>query len=456
MSNNIFHEYDIRGCYPGEVNEAVFYKLGEAYSQVFKPKKIAIGRDARLSSDTLFLYLASALQNKKVKIIDLGCVSTPFCLWYSQKYKSDTLMITASHNPKDENGLKVFSAKKGIVDKNSGLSRLEAKFKSLNSSSAKAEAKVMAKKHSPIVEYVDFIIKKMSAPRSKIKIAVDFSNGSARQEFVLALEKLKIDFVTLNEMPNGKFPGHSPNPLLAESQKGIKVLMKQSRFNLGAVIDGDGDRVLFLDELGETMDPAYIFSLFIDRYLSAKKVKAVVKNIAVARIVDETAGKKGMQLGIVPVGRTKMQATMKKIKAEMGVEKSGHYFFKDLYYGDNGLAALLALVSVLTKNKKPLSKLLEPYRRYVILPEINLPFEGRVDQILGAIKEKYKNQVITELDGLSVENPNPEKSQGDSGASWRFNLRRSNTENIWRLNLEGQDKNQLEDLRQEIEKTLVL
>ncbi len=443
MSSSIFHEYDIRGHYPGEVNETIFYNLGKAYYEAFKPKKIAIGRDSRLSGETLFLYLASALQNKKVKIIDLGCVSTPFCLWYSQKYKVDTLMITASHNPKDDNGLKLFSAKNGIVDKQNGLGKLETKFKNINTSEARVEHKIDSKKHSPIGEYVDFIINKMPSVKSKIKVAIDLSSGSAGQEFVLALEKLKIDFATLNEAPNGKFPAHSPNPLLPESQKGIKILLRQSKFGFGVVIDGDGDRVLFLDELGEVVDPSYVFSLFIENYLPYKKTKAIVKNIAIARVVDETAKKKGMQLGVVPVGRTKMQATMKKIKAEMGAEKSGHYFFKDLYYGDNAIAAVVAMVFVLNKKKKPLSKLLEPYKNYIIIPEINIPFEGRIDKIIGTIKDKYKNENISEIDGLSVEN-----------SMWRFNLRRSNTESVWRLNLEGKNREEINKLKEEIENIL--
>ncbi len=443
MSSSIFHEYDIRGRYPGEVNETIFYRLGEAYWQVFKPKKIAIGRDSRLSGETLFLYLASSLQKHKVKIIDLGRVSTPFCLWYSQKYKVDTFAITASHNPKDENGLKIFSAKKGIVDKASGLKKLEAKYKNTNPGSTVIMTRPIVRKYSPVAEYIDFILKKISSPRSKTRIALDFSHGSAGREFVLALEKLKIDFATLNETPNGNFPAHGPNPLALESQKGIRVLIKSGRFNLGVVVDGDGDRILFLDEKGEAVDPGHLFSLMIDRYLVPRRVKVVVKNIALARVVDETAKSAGVKLDVVPVGRTKMQVAMKKVKAAMGVEKSGHYFFKDLYYGDNALAALLTVVTILTKEKKSLSKLLGPYRGYVILPEVNLPFEGRVDSVIGHLKEKYRDGKVSELDGLTVEHPN-----------WRFNLRRSNTENLWRLNLEGKNREEVNKLREEIETIL--
>ncbi len=444
MSSSIFHEYDIRGRYPGEVNEAIFYNLGQAYWQAFKPKKIAIGRDARLSSDTLFLYLASALQNRKVKTIDLGRVSTPSCLWYSQKYKVDTLMITASHNPKDQNGLKIFSAQKGIIDKKSGLAKLENIFKKLDFSAGKIEKPVLVKKINLLKEYVDQILGWVKIPRSKARIAIDFSNGVGGPEFVWALEKLKIDFATLNEIANGNFPAHGPNPLLAESQKGLKVLMKSGKFAVGAVVDGDGDRVLFLDEKGETIDPSHLFSLVIDLYLVPQKAKAIVKNIALARIVDETAKSAGIRLNVVPVGRTKMQAMMKKNKAVLGVEKSGHYFFKDFYYGDSALLALLTVLNILSRQKKKLSQLLEPYRRYIILPEINLPFEGRVDKIIGAVKEKYKDGAMSELDGLTIEYPD-----------YRFNLRRSNTENLWRLNLEGPDREKLEGIKKEIEAIII-
>ena len=441
MYRNIFHDYDIRGRYPGEINETVFYNLGRAIAQVSKTKKIAIGRDARLSSDTLFLYLAAGLSGSKVKVTDLGRVSTPFGLWYARYFKTDTLVVTASHNPKDQNGLKIFSAKLGAVSKNSGLSKIKARFDKLNMAGPPVLPESIRHaypKHEPGREYAAFVlrwVKKM--PPGKIKIAVDFSHGVSGREFESVLGKLKIDFNTLNEAPNGNFPTHGPNPLEVASQKGIAALMKTKKFGLGAVIDGDGDRILFMDENGRMVDPAYIFSLILDA--EPVKIKTAVKTVSVAKVVDTVAGRNKIKLVVSKVGRTNIQRVMEKEKAIMGVEKSGHYFFKDFYYGDSSLFALLAVLKIITLEKKPLSGLLEPYRQYVIFPEISLPFEGRVDRIIGDLKSKYQDGKINQLDGLTVEYP-----------SWRFNLRRSHTENVWRLNLEGKNKDELEKIKADI------
>ncbi|MBI4118952.1 MAG: hypothetical protein HY452_01685 [Parcubacteria group bacterium] len=445
MSSSIFHDYDIRGYYPGEINETVFYNLGRAIASVLKSKKIALGRDARLSSDTLFLYLAAGLASCKVKIIDLGKISTPMGLWYSQYFKINTLIITASHNPKDQNGLKIFSPKLGAVGKNSGLAKIKNKLDKLSAVSVLPKIiRSVYQKHNPYRGYADFVLSRFNKfSPAKIKIALDFSHGVAGQEFSQIFEKLKINFATLNETPNGNFPLHGPNPLEEASQKQIKVLLKTGKFGLGAVIDGDGDRVLFLDEKGVAVDPAYIFSLMLDFYADPLKQKTAVKSISVAKIVDAVAAAGHIKLVTSKVGRTNIQHAMKKEKAFIGVEKSGHYFFKDFYFGDSGLFALLTVSTIMAKKKKNLSDLLIPYHQYVILPETSLAFEGGVDRIINALKKRYQNGKVSELDGLTVEYPD-----------WRFNLRRSNTENVWRLNLEGKDKNKLETIKKEVESVI--
>ena len=457
MSSNIFHDYDIRGRYPSEVNEAVFYNLGEAFWQVFKPGKVAIGRDARLSSDTLFLYLASGLKKNGVKVIDLGRVSTPFCVWYTKHYKTDTLVVTASHNPKDFNGLKIYSHKRGPIDKNSGLLKIKEKFDSLNFNPGAVDLKKsIFKKHQPFDEYVRFCAKNFKISKSKIKSVIDFSNGITGREYIAVLDKLKANFTTLNETPNGNFPAHEPNPLSEESQKAIKVFIKSKKTDFGAVIDGDGDRIVFFDDKGEPVEPSYLFSMLIDYFADPRKNKAVVRTAALSKIIDETAKAKGFKTIITKVGHTYVQRAMEQNKAQIGGEKSGHYFFKNAYYGDTTLFAFLAVLKVLTSAKKPLSELLSPYKKYIILPEINYPFYGKIDKIMGEVKEKFRGGKISELDGISVDFPDPAKlPKGDSGASYHFNLRKSNTaEGVWRLTLEGPSREKLNEIKKEIEKIL--
>jgi phosphomannomutase len=444
MSSNIFHDYDIRGRYPSELNEAVFYNLGVAYWQVFQPGKIAIARDARLSSDTLFLYLASGLKKHGVKIIDLGRVSTPFASWYSRKYKIDSLMITASHNPKDFNGIKINSYRQGPIDKTSGLLKIKEKFDALEFSQPSVDFKKdIFKKHQPIDEYVKFYTGLFKPLKSKIKIVLDFSNGSSGAEYVKVLEKLGVNFATLNEAPNGNFPIHEPNPLNEKSHKSLKVLMKSKKFDMGALIDGDGDRVLFFDEKGEPIDPSYIMAMMVEHFADQKKNKVIVRNIALAKIIDEIGKGRGFKTIVTKVGYSHVYRAMAKYGAQVGGEKSGHYFFKEFFNRDTSLFAVLAVLKVLSSGKKSFSALLEPYKKYIIYPEINYPFEGKVDSIIGEIKDKFKYGKISELDGLSVDFPDH-----------HFNLRKSNTENMWRLTLDGYSKSKMDETKRDVEKIL--
>lgn len=447
MSSSIFHDYDVRGRYPDQINEAVFYNLGVALAQAFRSNQIAIGRDMRLSSETLFLYLAAGLASQKIKIIDLGKVATPFCLWYSQKYRIDAVMITASHNPKDQNGLKVYSGKSGAVDKNSGLLKVKNRFDKLDFNLRPVDIKtaqsffIKNNTAQAFLEYNRYLANQSKGLNPKLRVALDFSNGMAAGELVAVLEKSDLNFLTINEVPNGNFPDHGPNPLEESSQKGLKALIKTKKFDLGAIFDGDGDRIVFFDEKGEAVDPSFIFSMLIDFYL--KKGDGAVQNVALGKIIKEVAEAKGIKLAVCRVGRSNAQRAMVKNKAFLGAEKSGHYFFKDFYYGDSASLALLAVLKILSKKKQKLSQLIKPYQKYIIWPEINLPFKGRVEDILSKLKEKYKGQRVSELDGLTVDS-----------AEWRFNLRKSNTENLWRLNLEGKNKEELEKIKRAIESVL--
>ena len=445
--SSIFHDYDIRGHYPDQINEAVFYNLGIALAQAFRPVQMAIGRDTRLSSETLFLYLTAGLASQKVKIIDLGKVATPFCLWYSQKYRTDTLVITASHNPKDQNGLKIYSGKSGAVDKNSGLLKVKARLEKLDFNLRPVDIKsarsffIKGNTAQAFLEYNRYLINQSKGLNPKLKVALDFSSGMAAGELVVVLEKVGLNFLTINEVPNGNFPNHGPNPLEESSQKGLKALIKTKKFDLGAIFDGDADRIVFFDEKGGALDPSFIFSMLIDFYL--KPCDSAVQNAALGKIIKEVAEAKGVKLVVCRVGRSNVQRAMVAHKAALGAEKSGHYFFKDFYYGDSAALALLAVLKILSKKKQKLSQLITPYQKYVIWPEINLPFKGRVEDILNKLKENYKSEKISELDGLTVDS-----------ADWRFNLRKSNTENLWRLNLEGENKEELGKIKKDIESIL--
>ena len=190
------------------------------------------------------------------------------------------------------------------------------------------------------------------------------------------------------------------------------------------------------------MDPNFIICLMIDRGLF-KKNTTVVKTVSLGRIIDEVAKVKGVKVYVSKVGRSHVRRLVKNKKAALGAEKSGHYFFKEYYYGDSALLALIRVLEIISKNKEPLSRLVKPYQKYVVWPEIAIPFKGRIDHVIGTIKEKFKDGQLSELDGLKIDYP-----------TWGFNLRKSNTEDLWRLSLEGLDKKELEERKKEIEEIL--
>ncbi len=436
-----FRDYDVRGRYPEEINENIFYFLGRAIAAVLKPRRIAIGRDARLSSDRLFLYLAGGLAAEGVKIIDLGQVSTPLCFWYSRQKRTDSLMITASHNPKNENGLKIYSYKLGPVDSQQGMKKIKDKFaKIFFANHPTLPTPTTFKKETVLKGYQRFLMTKAKLPGRKLKVALDFSHGVVGLELIPILEKMRLGFVTLNQTPNGNFPSHNPNPSEEESQKPIKLLMRSRRFDLGAVFDGDGDRVVFLDSRGRAIDAAYIFSLFIDYFARRRGlVKQVVGTASLSKVVSEVTEREGIKLIFSKVGRSYVQRAMRRHRACLGAEKTGHYFFDEFYFGDNGTLAFLKMVEILSQKVEPLARLIKPYQKYAILPELNAPFKGSEAETFERVKRLFPGAKTSRLDGLSV----------NLGEQW-FNLRRSKTENLWRLNLEGTDMAELEKTRDRI------
>ena len=446
-TSGIFHEYDIRGRYPEDLNESVFYRLAEAISLVLKSKKVALGRDSRLSSETLFLYLAMGFKKRGIQVTDLGLASTPFCFWYSQKFRTDTLVITASHNPPHQNGLKIYSFKTGPVDKKNGLLKIKQKFEAQKFQPEIIDLKEsrFSRPNDAAADYQKFILSLVSSKISpRLKLAIDFSNGPSAREIGPVLEKLKIKFTTLNEKPDGRFPGHSPNPLDEASQRPIRFLIKQQKFELGVLLDGDGDRVVFFDETGEVIDPNYAAGALVENYFSRVKEKLVmVRTVSLSRLFDEVAGRRGIKVFVSRVGRSCVHHLAKIKKAFFAFEKSGHYFFKESYYGESSLLVMLRLLEIMSKTQKPISKLVLPFKDYIIWPEINVPFQGQAGEIIKNLKEKFTGGKASTLDGLRVDYPD-----------WAFNVRKSNNDNLWRLSLEGKNEDELEKHRKEIESIL--
>ena len=435
----IFHGYDVRGNYPEEVNEEVFFRLAQAIQKVLRPRKVVIGHDSRLSSPVLARALADGFLNRGATVINAGLITSPLASWIARKKKMFSLMVTASHNEPGQNGLKIYSPKRGAVAAKNGLKTIENAFNKTAFEKLTPVPESVSRRDF-IPEYQQYLIKLLKRKPPNIKIAVDYSNGTAGLVLNGILDRFGAKATTLNEAPNGAFPGHGPNPLHSEAHKQIKWLLKNEKYRLGVIFDGDGDRLAFFDEKGELVPPARILCLLADFYLPKTRVKNVVVAASFSRVIRDVVKKHGGKVYFSAVGRTNMAPLMKKKRALVGAENSGHYFFKDFDFQDGGILALLKVLEVLEFNKKiPLSKLVVPYQIYVTLPEKSFGLiPGTGEMVLRRVRAVFFGGKASKLDGLTVEY-----------SDWWFNLRPSRTEPVWRLSIEGKDR---EILNKNVEK----
>ncbi len=443
---SVFHDYDIRGEYPGEINEKKFGCIANAIVSVLRSKEIFLGVDPRLSSQSLARSLTDTFLDAGVDVKNLGLVTTPFLSWISRDRKKDAVIVTASHNPANENGIKIYSRKKGSIHIGNGLNEIEEtaeKFFYGSKKTFSSKERGILSKGDFSEEYRDYLLKRVGKIKTKDKILVDLSNGTTGFFLEKVLDKLKVNFATLNRDPNGKFPGHSPNPLEKSSQANISWAIKKGGYKLGALFDADGDRVVFFDERGNLIPPQDILSLFISCYFpTTSRFKSVVTTASFSKTTRSVAEDFRGRVHVSPVGRTNVEPLMKKKRSLFGVESSGHYFFKDLEYRDDALFALLKVLEVLSGEKKPISKLLEPLKSnfYLINSKINF-IEESEKIILRSLKDELSSGgKVSWVDGLTVE-----------FRDWWFNLRTSNTQDVWRLTLEGKDKDVIKTKMVEIE-----
>ncbi len=430
MTPSVFGDYDIRGRYPQEINEGFFRDLAGAICETRKPRRVAIGRDSRRSSIDLVRALGETFREFGVHVFDLGLTTTPGAAWFSQAKKIDTMMVTASHNPANDNGLKIYS-RKGEPVAGEELKLIEGAL--ANAKYLPRAAKLGSLKSVDFIgQYQRYLLRIVGTLGSKSRVALDFLHGSGSRTITRTLEQKKINFTTIREYPSGDFPTGGPNPLAPENQKELSFLIKSGRYHLGAIFDGDADRVVFLDETGAVIPAAFVAALFCDYLFDKKDSRRIaVVPINFSRIIDDVAHTKKGRVYRSKVGRINLRPLMRTRGAIFGAEVSGHYFFKKFSYGDSGELALLYLLKILAKNpRRKLSELLAPYKKYTILPEENIPYvEGSEQEVVKTVRAAFPGGKTDRTDGLTVHYED-----------WWFNLRRSRTEPLWRLSVEALDE----------------
>ncbi len=432
-----FHAYDIRGVYNEDFNKEDVYKVGFFLPELLKTTKILVGRDVRVSSPEIFEYLSRGITDAGADVYDIGLSTTPMVYWVTAKYDfMASVMITASHNSKEYNGLKVSRAKAKPVGYATGLGELEKMMKgTITVSSRKGKVISFDKK----TDYIAFQKKYLPDNIDTLNLSIDCSNGMAA---LLIKDIIGSNHHYIFDTLDGTFPNHEANPLIPENIIDIQKAVIKNKSDLGIIFDGDADRVMFIDNEGKFISPDLMIAAMGNYFLknNTEKVR-VLQDIRSSKAVGEYLRKIGnVEMHTWKVGRAFAALKLAELDATFGGELAGHYYFKDFYYSDSGILAMLILVAVIANMKAKdisSSQLIKEIKAYANSGEINFRIEDKAGA-MEAVKTYFENtekvDKLMDFDGYRLE-----------FADWWFNIRPSNTEPYLRLIVEARSEKLLEE-----------
>ena len=430
-SEGIFRAYDIRGRYPEEINEDAAYKIARAFARYLKlgvkekeNLKIVVSADARKSSPALKKAFLDGLLDEGAEIVDAGLTTTPMHYFIVNKTEADGgAMITASHIPQPTNGIKL--SKKGAIPIGQGFGMEEIKNDTIRGIFAADRPQGKISKQNFLKDYLNFFEGKFpDLKKCCLKIVVDAGNGMTSivlRKLFLKFPNIKVEF--LHDDLDMTFPNHEANPLKPETTLDVQRILSKGGYDLGISFDADGDRVGFIDEVGNRIGGDIIMVILARHFVSPGK--AAVYDLRASRVVREEIELLGGKPVESRVGHTFIKQTMRKENAVFGGEFSGHYYFQGFFFAESALFAMFQLLNIIFVEKKKISGLARPHLRYFKSEEINFEVDDR-EKIIDKIASYFPDAKISYLDGIKIEYPN-----------WWFNLRPAANENLVRLNLEA-------------------
>jgi phosphomannomutase len=439
----VFKAYDIRGrTDTGELTPELYRLIGSAFVDLTGAPTIAIGRDVRLSSQSLFESLAEGIAGAGSDVIDLGEVPTDLVYFHSGWRNVPGAVITASHNPAEYNGLKLCREGAAPVGAESGLADIKAKvlIGKVNQSGSQGSITV---DDDPVAPYVDHLLAIVGEDSiGDLRVAVDSGNGMGGVTLAEVFSRIdaRLDGIYLE--PDGTFPNHPADPIQEENLQDLIALVSSGDHDLGVAFDGDADRAFFIDDLAVPLSGSTVTSLIARWMLDRDPGASIVHNLITSNAVPEIVTEMGGTPVRTRVGHSYIKQIMAETGAVFGGEHSGHYYFKDNYRADSGMLAMLVLLRVLWEDGRPLSEVRKDVERYVASGERNYRVEDPASAVEG-IGEAFPKKLVDRLDGLTVVLDD----------SW-FNVRPSNTEPLLRLNVEAKDSEQVDEIVNQIESIL--
>jgi phosphomannomutase/phosphomannomutase/phosphoglucomutase len=427
---NSFKAYDVRGRIPDEINESLAYDIGRAYCAFVKPHKVAVGYDIRLSSPQLAAALKRGLLESGCDILDIGLWGTEGSYFATFAENLDGgIMVTASHNPSDYNGMKFVREQARPISGDTGLQQMRALIESQSFPPKAARAG----EERPLdlrAKYLEHLLGYVNRPKlRKLKVVVNPGNGGAGLIIDQIEPFLPFEFVKVNHEPDGTFPNGIPNPMLLENQAATANVVRSTGADVGLAWDGDYDRCFFFDEHGQFIEGYYLVGLLAESFLEREPGARIVHDPRLTWNTLDIVRSHGGVPVLCKSGHAFIKQKMREVDGVYGGEMSAHHYFREFSYCDSGMIPWLLVLQVICERGQSLSELVgERMRLYPASGEINRRLAADPKVILGRVQKRYESQAvgIDFTDGLSLEFP-----------QWRFNLRTSNTEPLVRLNVES-------------------
>ena len=439
--------YDVRGRSPEQLDATLARALGAAFADETgivagagsSGGKAVVGRDMRTSSPGIAQAIADGIRSRGADVVDIGLASTDMLYCASGVLDLPGVMVTASHNPPGDNGLKMCRAGARPIGIDTGL-RAMAEAASEFIDEEPGEPTCALESADFLSTYVETLLRIAPVHGRPLKVAIDAGNGMAGHTVPPVFDALRaagndIEVIPLYLELDGTFPNHDANPLDHSTLVDLQAAVRENGADIGLAFDGDADRCFVIDEKGDVVAPSAITGLIATRALMIEPGATILYNVITSKAVPEIVGERGGTAVRTPVGHSLIKAEMARTGAVFGGEHSGHFYFRDFYLADSGMLAALHILGALGEEERPLSELMAEFSRYVASGEIN----SRVDDVHAVIErvaDAYVDSPQDRLDGLTV----------DVEAGW-FNVRPSNTEPLLRLNVEGANEEVMASIR---------
>lgn len=439
---NIFKAYDVRALYPSELNEQAAYLIGRAYVAYLDAERIAVSRDMRTSSPSLAEAFIKGAREQGADVVDFGMNGTDTLYFAVVRDKFDGgVQITASHNPKEYNGIKMVRQGAFPLSGDAGIGEIRDMVTKGTIPPGRHQGSLETREI--LDDYVDAVMQFIDVPSIKpFNVVLDAGCGMAGVVAPKLFDRLPCKTTKLCFTVDGTFPTHEANPLIEENRADITAEVIRQKADIGIAWDGDADRCFFIDGTGEFIAGDFITALLAEAFLMKSPGEKIIYDVRASFAVKDTVAKYGGTALMNKVGHAFIKRRMREEDAIFGGEVTGHYYFRDYYYADNGFIPALLILELMSKKNMTLRELLAPLReKYHISGEINTKVADMslVQARLDDLAARYADANTYEVDGFSAEYPD-----------WHFNVRASNTEPMLRLNLEAKTPELMAQKRDEV------